>query len=129
MLASTKNNKINWLAHAIIMTLCTLTVACSSSIAPMGNIGSNKVYALSNNNFLTSNQMIVVLNKKGEVAAYSGGTAAGAGTVGLQTGATILTAGAIAYAGHAFENGVQTMKISGVPSNVTVNAQHNIAVK
>lgn len=72
--------------------------------------------------------MIIVMNKKGDVTAYSGGTTAGMGTVGLQTGASLLTAGAIAYAGRELEHGVQTIKINGVPSNINVNAQHSIAV-
>lgn len=90
----------------------------------MGKIGSNKVYAISDNSFLNSSQMIVIVNKKGDVAAYSGGTTQGAGTVALQTGSTLLSAGAIAYAGKSIEHGLETTHVSanGIPSTFQVNA-------
>lgn len=90
--------------------------ACTSSIKPLGSLGPNKVYSVSNSNFLTASEMLVVLNKNGDVAAYTGGTTAGAGTVGLETGASVLTAGAIAYAGRSLANA----HIKGIPSNIHV---------
>ena len=103
------------LLQSIISTL--LLTGCSSSIKPIGAMGHNTVYSISNSNFWTASEMLVVLNKNGDIAAYSGGTTAGAGTIGMQTGATILTAGAIAYAGHSLAN----PNIKGIPSNVHVD--------
>lgn len=76
--------------------------------------------------------MLVLVNKKGEVAAYSGGTSPGAGAVILQTSATLATAGSIAYTGHAIEQGLEKAKISGIPSafnlNGHVSTSHSVQI-
>lgn len=108
----------------IAITLSAIIVSGCATIEPMGNIGSNKVYAISDSNFLSSSQMIVVLNKKGAVAAYSGGTTSGPGVVALETAGTVVTAGSIAYAGHAIQHGLETTNInaSGIPSTFHLKA-------
>ena len=67
--------------------------------------------------------MLVILDKKGNVSAYTGGTASGWGTVALQTGGTVATAGAIAYGAKAIQNGLQNTQVQakGIPNNFNVN--------
>jgi hypothetical protein len=114
---------------SVFLPVLVLT-GCAASIEPMGNIGSNKVYAISNSGFLSSSQMIVVMNKKGNVAAYSGGTTPGLGVVALQTSESVLTAGAIAYAGRSIEQGLKNtqVKMKGIPSNINVNTSSDFHV-
>lgn len=103
-------------------------VGCSPSIQQMGNIGPKhlKVYSIAKDDFLTSNRMLVVLNDKGDIAAYSGGTVAGGGQVGLSTAASIATSGAMIYGANALEHGLENVKatttVKGIPKSVDINA-------
>lgn len=102
-----------------------LSISCST-IQQMGQIGPKKlgVYSIANNDFLSASRMVVILDEKGNVAAYSGGTVSGLGTVGLQTTATLATAGAIAYGGRAVEQGLThanaSANVKGIPSHVNI---------
>jgi hypothetical protein len=128
------NNKIliNSISTITLLALAALSLTGCATIEEMGQIGPNKVYSVSNSSFLSSSQMIVVLNKKGDVSAYTGGTVEGPGAVGLQTAGTVLTAGAIGYAGRAIENGLESTTIKGIPSSFKLNANldtsHSITV-
>lgn len=111
------------------LTIAIITLSgCGASIEEMGQIGPNKVYSVTKSNFLSSSQMLVVLNKKGDVSAYTGGTVSGAGTVGLQTAGTVVTAGAIGYAGRSIENGLESTTIKGIPSQFKLDTSHSITI-
>ena len=103
-----KNTK-NTVYIALISIGMASLVGCST-IESIGNLGPNnlKVYSVSSSNFLNSSQMIVVLDKKGDVSAYAGGTSAGYGAVGLQTAASATTVGAVVYGANAIKNGLHT---------------------
>ena len=96
-------------------SIALLLTGCSS-ITPIGTLGPKKfaVYSVSQNDFWSSSRMLVVLDKNGNIKAYSGGTVSGAGSVGLQAGATLATAGAIVYGAHALQS--THVNVSGVPS-------------
>jgi hypothetical protein len=69
--------------------------------------------------------MLVVLDKKGNVAAYTGGTVSGYGTIGLQTGASLASAGAIFYGAKAIQNGAKNASV-GVKTPTDFNANVNV---
>lgn len=110
-----------------ILFLSIFLAGCANSIVPVGTLGAKKlgVYAISHNDFLSSSRMLVVLDEKGNVAAYTGGTVSGSGTVGLQTAGSLAGAGAIMYGAKAIKNGLQnanlTTHVNGIPTNATVN--------
>lgn len=99
----------------------------------MGQMGPKKlqVYSIAHDDFLTSSRMIVILDKKGNLLASSGGTVSGGGTVGLQTGSTLASAGALLYGAKAIQQGLQhaSVNVKGVPSNVDINHNINIGGK
>ena len=103
------------------MTAGFVLSACAS-IVPVGYLGPKQlpVYSISHNDFLSADRMLVVLDKYGNVKAYSGGTVAGPGAVGLQTAGTLATAGAIVYGAKSIENGARNIKVRGIPSNVSL---------
>lgn len=109
-----------------------LLLSGCASIQSVGHIGPNKlkVFSISHSNFLNSSQMLVVLDKSGNVSAYTGGTASGWGTVGLQTGSTLASAGAVMYGANAIKNGLQstTVNVKGIPSRVDINAKGSLDV-
>lgn len=110
----------------LLIPCIALSLISCSSIKPVGTVGPKKlgVYAIASSDFLSASRMIVVLDERGNVAAYSGGTVSGAGTVGLQTAGTLAGAGAIMYGAKAIKNGLQNSNVvatvKGVPSSVTV---------
>jgi hypothetical protein len=112
----------------LMISASVFLVGCAS-IKPVGDIGPKKlkVYNITNNDFLSSSHMLVVLDAKGNVAAYTGGTVPGLGTVGLQTGASLASAGAIYLGAKAIQNGLQgaSVKVKG-PDNVNVNVNANV---
>jgi hypothetical protein len=116
---------ISLFASVFIITSC-------ASIKPVGNLGPKKlnVYAISHSDFLSASRMIVVLNDKGDVVAFSGSTVSGAGTVGLQTGAALATAGAIAYGAKSISNSIQNanVNVKGIPSRVDVHGVADINI-
>jgi len=106
-----------------IFSLVLFLTGCAS-VEKVGEIGPKKlkVYSISHNGFLTASNMIVVLDEKGNVGTSTGGTVAGAGTVGLQTATSIVSSGAIFYGAKALQHGIENAKISGIPSNYNINA-------
>lgn len=115
--------------HAFAFVIFLVLYGCAS-VKPMGQLGPKKlnVYAVSHNDFLSASRMLVVLNEEGDVVAYSGGTVSGGGTVGLETGAALATAGAIAYGAKSIANSVQNpnVTIKGVPSKIDVHGVADI---
>lgn len=120
----------NCLKKFIILLMGASLPACASSIQSLGNIGPKKlgVYVVAHNDFLTASRMVVILDKKGNVAAYTGGTASGFGAVAMQTTGELATAGAIVYGARAVQQGVQhsNVKVSGVPKSVNLKADINV---
>jgi uncharacterized protein YceK len=102
-----------------------LVLAGCSSIKPLGEVGPAKlgVYAIAQSDFLAATRMIVILDKKGNVVASTGGTVAGGGTVGVETAGSIATAGAIVYGAKAIQHGLQnaSVKMRGVPDKVDID--------
>jgi len=126
--------KVRIVANVALVAVAAMSLSGCATIEEMGHIGSNKVYSVSSNGFMNSTQMILVMNKKGDVAAYTGGTTEGVGAIALQTGGTVLTAGAIAYAGHAIQHGLETTNVqtTGIPSTFnikgTLDTNHSIHI-
>jgi hypothetical protein len=108
----------------IILLLMFALIGCES-VKPVGEIGPKKlkVYAVANNDFLSATRMLIVLDKEGNVVASTGGTVAGAGTVGVETASSLASAGAIYYGAKAIQHGLQNakVKVKGVPSSVDIN--------
>jgi hypothetical protein len=113
----------------IISLILISCIAGCTSIKTIGNLdeGSKtlKVYAITHDDFISSSRMLVITDAKGKIAAYSGGTVAGLGAVGLQAGATLATAGAIYYGAKAMQQGVQhgtaNVNVKGIPTNANLN--------
>jgi hypothetical protein len=109
------------LAIAILSTLS----GCSSSIKHVGNLGPQKheVYQITHDDFLSTTRMLIILDKKGNVLASTGGTVAGGGTVGLQTAGTLATTTALVYGANAIEHGLQhaTATVKGIPPSIDAN--------
>lgn len=105
----------------------TAVTACSSNIEPVGQLGPNKlqVYAIKNNDFFSASRMLVVLDKKGNVSAYTGGTVTGGGTVGLQAADTLVSAGAVVVGARAIQHGLEN---ASVKSSVNVKTNNSIDV-
>lgn len=107
-----------------LLLVSPLLISCSN-IDNLGALGPKKmgVYSISQNSFFSSSKMLVIVNKKGDIVAYTGGTVEGMGTVGLQAASTILGAGAIYYGAKSIQSGLQSSSVTvkGVPSHVDVN--------
>jgi hypothetical protein len=103
-----------------------------SSIQPIGTIGPKKlnVYAISNTDFFSANRMLVILDKDGNVATATGGTVAGAGTIGLQTVSSLATAGSIYYGTKAIQRGLQNsnVNVKGIPSKIDVKTDSTVHI-
>src|SRR3990167_10746869 len=91
---SLMTHKIKYIAACLSVVVLT---GCANNIQPVGMLGPNrlKVYVIKNNDFLSASRMLVILDKKGNVSAYSGNTVSGAGAVSLQAAESALNAGAI----------------------------------
>ena len=129
-------NKIKNIAACL--SILTLT-SCANNIQPVGVLGPNrlKVYVIKNNDFLSSSRMLVVLDKRGNVSAYSGNTVSGAGSEALQTAGTIVSAGAVVVGARAIQSGLQHTQVSGIPNSlhikgipqsVNVNTNNHLSV-
>ena len=108
------------------MTLFLIAVLSGcSSITPVVEIGPKKlaVYTVSQNDFLTANRMLVILDKKGNVVAYTGGSVAGIGSLGVQLAGPLATAGAVLAGSKAIQHGLENaaVNVKGIPSTVNVN--------
>jgi hypothetical protein len=103
--------------RAIAVLFGAVMLAACSSIQSVGRLGPKQlpVYAINQNDFLSSNHMLVVLDQHGDVKAYSGGTVSGAGTVAAEVAGTMATAGAIAYGARALESGMKNATVKGIP--------------
>lgn len=117
--------------HAILLLpLLGLLVSCASTIEPVGNIGPKKlgVYEISHSDFLSASRILVILDEKGNVAAYSGGTVSGLGSVGMQTAGTLAMAGSMIVGANAIEKGLTNMhtNVGGIPSHVNVDVTGQI---
>lgn len=112
-------NKIKNIAACLTITALT---GCASNIQPVGELGPNKlrVFVIKNNDFLSSSRMLVVLDKKGNVSAYSGNTVSGAGSEVLQTAGTIISAGAVVVGAKAIQSGLQHTQVNGIPNSLTI---------
>jgi hypothetical protein len=125
MPAKTKSSSI----FNLLLSSASLMLSACASIQPIGKVGPNKlsVYSISNGTFLSATQMIVILDKKGNVSAYSGGTVSGWGPVALQTGAAVATAGSIAYGANVIGDSLKhpNVHVKGIPSTVNLNANVN----
>jgi hypothetical protein len=104
--------------------------SCTKSIQPVGNLGPNslRVFVIKDNDFLSASRMLVILDKKGNVSAYSGGTVSGTGSVALQTMDTVVSAGGVIVGAKAIEHGLENTRIRGIPSNIKVNSTHKIDI-
>lgn len=116
---------------AIIASM--MLVGGCSSIQPVGTLGPKKlnVYVISHNDFLSASRMMVVLDKKGNVSAYSGNVISGAGAVALEAAGSFATAGAIVYGANAIQRGVQnsSVKVRGIPKQVRIDSNINIEAR
>lgn len=101
-----------------------LLVSCSS-VRPIGNVGAQKlaVYSVADNDFLSASRMLLVLDKKGHVVAFTGGTVSGPGTIGLQAAGTLATATSIVMTGRAVQKGLQNVGVHG-----NVSTEHTINI-
>ncbi len=117
------------IAVAALACAATLT-GCSSNIEPVGELGPRKlkVFAIKNNDFFSASRMLVILDKKGNVSAYSGGTVAGGGTIGMQAVDTVVSAGAIVVGAQAIQHGLQNTTIKGIPHSLKVKTDSSINV-
>lgn len=108
-----------------------LSISGCTSIDEVGSLGPQhlKVYSVAKNDMLSASRMLVILDKKGNVAAYTGGTVAGAGTVSVEAGAQILTAGAIYYGARSMQHGLTNANVKGVPSNLNVDVTPHLPKK
>ncbi len=118
------------LKSLLTATMAASLAACASNIEPVGMLGPNKlkVFVIKNNDFLSASRMLVILDKNGNVSAYSGGTVAGAGAAGLQSLDTVASAAAVVVGANAIQHGLQNTKVTGIPNHVSVNATHKIDV-
>lgn len=114
---------------AITLLICTSFLsACATTIQPVGTLGSQNlnVYKIAQNDLLGSNRMLVILDKKGNVVAYAGGTTTSIGELGMQAISTATSAGAIVYSAKAVEKGLQSMRmnanVKGIPSSIDIHA-------
>lgn len=82
---------------------------------PIGTVGPKKlvVYTIADSDFLSANRMLLVLNKEGDVVAFTGGTVSGPGTVGLQAAGTAATATSIVMGGKAIQKGMENISVHG----------------
>lgn len=73
---------------------------------------------------LSASRMLMVLDKKGNVVAYSGGSVPGGASVGLQAASTVLSAGSVYYGAKAISHGLENMhaNVKSIPSNVNLKA-------
>ena len=117
--------------HILVgVSLLALTSCVTNNIQPVGMLGPNrlKVYVIKNNDFLSASRMLVILDKKGNVSAYSGNTVSGAGAVSLQAAESALNAGAIVIGAKAIQHGLENASVKGIPSTVKVQSDHNINI-
>ncbi|HTM63159.1 MAG TPA: hypothetical protein VL360_01505 [Gammaproteobacteria bacterium] len=116
--------------HKIKIVIAFAAIAalsgCASNIQPVGYLGPNKlrVFVIKNNDFLSSSRMLVILDKKGNVSAYSGNTVNGAGFVAMQAAETVVSAGALVVGAQAIEHGLENTKIKGIPNSVRVKTDN-----
>jgi len=117
--------------NKILACACAVAVTgCSSKIEPVGQLGPNKlqVYAIKNNDFFSASKMLVVLDKKGNVSAYTGGTVAGGGAIGMQAVDTVVSAGAIVVGAQAIQHGLENASIKGIPHSLNVKTNSSIDI-
>src|SRR3990167_4979324 len=116
---SLMTHKIKYIAACLSVVVLT---GCANNIQPVGMLGPNrlKVYVIKNNDFLSSSRMLVVLDKKGNVSAYSGNTVSGAGSEALQTAGTIVSAGAVVVGARSIQSGLQHTQVSGIPNSLHI---------
>lgn len=114
----------------LLCFLIVLITSCTKNIEPVGQLGPNKlrVFVIKDSDFLSASRMLVILDKRGNVTAYSGGTVSGAGSVAVQSMDAIASAGATVLGAQAIEHGLENARIRGIPKSVTVNSTHKIDV-
>lgn len=107
-------------------------LAGCSSIQSVGKIGPKKlnIFAISSSDFLSANRTIVILDEKGNVIAYTGGTVTGPGTVGMQALGTVASAASVYYGSEAIKRGLQNsnVNIKGIPSDININTDNVIEI-
>jgi hypothetical protein len=115
----------------VIFTLILVSFisSCSSSVQNIGNIGPNnlKVYSIKDSDFLSANRMLVILDKSGNVAAFSGGTVTGLGAVSMQAAGSAAIAGATIIGANALKHGLENAHLSSshaVSIDVTGQLKH-----
>lgn len=100
------------------------TLTGCNSIKQIGQIGpkSLPVIKVSSNDFLTASRMLIVLDERGNIVAYVGGTTAGAGTVTLGVAGQAATAASVVYAGRELAQAIRNASIAvkGIPDTVKV---------
>lgn len=113
----------------ILLPILGLLTSCSS-IRPIGSVGPKhlQVYSIKDGDFLSENSMLIVLNNKGDVAAYTGGTVTGVGTLGLQTAGTLVSAGAVVVGAKSIQHGLQNTNVNGIPKSFDVNTKSSVDV-
>lgn len=106
--------------------IAAITSCAANSVQPVGSLGPNHlpVYVIKNNDFLSSSRMLVVLDQKGNVSAYTGTTVPGAGAVTMQAAESAVSAGAVIVGSQAIANGLQNTRIRGIPE--TVRLKHDM---
>lgn len=109
----------------ILSTLAYCLLVSCSSVRPVGTVGPQKlaVYTIADSDFLSASRMLLVLDKKGHVVAFTGGTVSGPGTVGLQAAGTAATATSIVLGGKAIQKGVENI---GVHGNISTDSTIHI---
>lgn len=119
----------------VLIILCTnFLISCATRvIEPVGTLGPKKlpVFVVKDNDFISGSRMLVVLNDKGDVTAYSGGTVQGTGSIAAQVADTAISATAMIVGAKAIEHGLENSKINikGIPRSVDINTDNSVVIK
>lgn len=120
-------------ANFLLLSLVLLLNGCTKVIEPVGTLGPKKlrVYAIKDNDFLSGSRMLVILDKDGNVSAFSGGTVQGAGALSLQAADTAISATAVVVGAKAIQKGLENsqIKVKGIPDTISVVSDNTVTVK
>lgn len=109
-----------------------LLASCTRVIEPVGALGPKKlpVYVVKDNDFLSGSRMLVVLNEKGDVIAFSGGTVQGTGAMSVQVANAVISSGAVIAGAKAIEHGLEngTLNVKGIPNSININTDNNVVI-
>ena len=93
---------IGCLAGVLLLTGC-------SSVNVIGKVGPANldVYMIKHDDFMTSNRMMLVIDKDGKVIASTGGTSIGPGALGVSAAAEVAVGAGVAYGAKVLADGIK----------------------